>query len=290
VHALTRRGAGVLGLALAAAAPAHAAPCGRPDLVDMIPPDGATSVPPNATLAAHYQTSAEYLGEEVVLVAPDGTVQALPATFDGTEGLLAITPPDPLTPGGAYVVRWPVLRALASATPGTGGEARFTVGAGDDTEAPAFEGVVAASWDLERKPNECTDEIAERFVFDVRLGAASDDGGRDGLALLLFQTSGPSAGASVPVHARALPAADSATVRVALTPREALGRICFAGMVRDMTGKISNGADRQACVGTTEPPFFSGCGVAPAPTGRTPWWAIPLLTLTCRARRGRPRP
>ena len=37
------------------AAPTGArAQCGKPDLVDMVPPDGATGVPLNAELAAHY--------------------------------------------------------------------------------------------------------------------------------------------------------------------------------------------------------------------------------------------
>src|SRR6185436_5466673 len=70
-----RRTLAAVTLALgAAAAPsvARAASCGKPDLVDMVPPDLATGVPLNARLGAHYATAAEYQGEDVVLVHPGG--------------------------------------------------------------------------------------------------------------------------------------------------------------------------------------------------------------------------
>jgi hypothetical protein len=41
----------------------------------------------------------------------------------------------------------------------------------------------------------------------------------------------------------------------------AVGRICFAALVRDLTGKISNGGDTEVCVRTTRPPFFNGCAL-----------------------------
>ena len=281
--------AGLLGTA-ALAPDARAAPCGRPNLLDTVPPDQATDVPPNATLAAHYAASADYLGEDVVLVTPTGE-QALPATFDATEGRLAITPPNPLAPGATYVVRWPALRGLNAAAPGTGGQASFTVGAVPDDAAPAFEGVLGARWDLQRETNDCTDSIEQRFVFDLDLGAASDDGGRAGLTLLLFQTSGPGAdGGSVPVLARALPP-EGTPARVALPTGDAVGRVCFAGLVRDTTGKVSNSADREACVDTTAPPFFRGCGVAPGAHPALAGAILGLLAiLAARLRRGRPRP
>ena len=56
-----RRTLAAVTLALgAAAAPsvARAASCGKPDLVDMVPPDLATGVPLNARLGAHYATAA----------------------------------------------------------------------------------------------------------------------------------------------------------------------------------------------------------------------------------------
>jgi len=276
----------------AAAAAAFAAPCGKPDLLDMIPPDQATGVPPNATLAAIYQRSAEYVNEQVVVKTPDGTEQALPASFDSTEGRLSVTPPD-LLPPGEYTVTWPVLRALASATPGLGGQTTFVVGTTFDAEPPAFEGVLGVRWDYEREADDCTDEITQRYVFDVDIGVASDDGGRDGLTLILFQTRGPAAdGGSVPVYARALPDRDGATVRVALVPADVIGEVCFAGLVRDTTGKISNSADREVCVKTVAPPFFRGCSVAPG-GGADSAACVPALALliaVCRRRRSRSRP
>ena len=269
---------------------AAAAPCGKPDLLDMIPPDGAANVPANATLAAYYERSAEYLGEQVVVITPDGNEQALPATFDPTEARLSVTPPDLLVPGD-YAVRWPVLRSFGSATPGIGGEAHFTVGTELDEEPPLFDGVRGARWDYARDTDDCTDEITQRYVFDVDLGFASDDGGRNGLTLILFQTAGPGAGnGSVPVHARALPGSSAASVRVALVPDDTIGEVCFAGLVRDTTGKISNSADREACVNTVAPPFFRGCSIARAPgDDLAPVVALAIVVIAAGRRRPRPR-
>lgn len=262
----------------------------------MVPPDSALDVPPNATLSAHYATSADYLGEPVVLVLPDGEEQTLPATFDATEVRLSIAPATPLAPGGPYVVRWPALRGLNAAAPGKGGQATFSVVPTPDSASPTFDGVVAASWDLDRSSNDCTDSIEERFSFDLTLGVADDDGGRDDLTLLVFQTSGPAANdASVQVLARALPAAGE-SARVELPTGDAVGRICFAGLVRDTTGKVSNSADRQACVETTATPFFRGCELAPPTRSGQSGSTLGLLAgvwaivLAARRRRDRPRP
>src|SRR6185503_7959297 len=127
-----------------------------------------------------------------------------------------------------------------------------------------FDGVLNASWDYQRETDDCTDEITKRYIFDLTIGLAGDDGGRNGLTLILFQTSGPGAmGASVPVHARALPVSAATPIRVSLVPENATGHVCFAGLVRDTTGQVSNSADRVACVDTAPPPFFRGCQVAP---------------------------
>jgi MYXO-CTERM domain-containing protein len=264
---------------------ATAAPCGRPDLLDMIPPNGAQEVPPNATLSAFYQRSAEYLGEQVVIVTPDGNETALPAVFNATEGRLSVTPPDVLAPG-RYIVRWPVLRSLGSAVPGMGGEAQFDVGQQLDEEPPAFDGVTRVGWDYQRQTDECTDEVTKRYVFDIDLALAGDDGGRNGLTLILFQTSGSGAdGGAVPVHARALPLSAATPVRVALVPEDATGRVCFAGLVRDTTGKISSSADREVCVDTVAPPFFRGCAVAPDNSAGHAVVAVVLLLLAAARRR-----
>ncbi len=66
---------------------ARAQQCGRPDVLDTVPPDLATDVPPNASLTAHYDPSAEYLGEDVVLTPMGGVDEVVTATFDDTQGL-----------------------------------------------------------------------------------------------------------------------------------------------------------------------------------------------------------
>jgi MYXO-CTERM domain-containing protein len=255
-------------LALAVTAGALAAPtgaraqCGKPDLVDMIPPDGATGVPPNAKLAAHYAQATEYLGEDVVLVHPDGSEQLLPAVWESTEQRLSVTPTSALTGDSVYEIRWPVLRGLNAAAPGLGGKARFTTGTAFDTSPPTFVGVVGLSWDLERKNSDCVDDLVERFVFDVDLGAASDDGGTSGLTLMLFQTKGPQVlGMPTPIPARAWPQSGT-RAQVKLVTSESVGEVCFAGIVRDTIGQISQSGDVEACVHTTDPPFFRGCSVS----------------------------
>ena len=247
--------------AVAAARPARAAPCGKPDLVDMVPPDGATEVPRNARLAAHYAASADYLGEEVVLVRPDGGQQILPATWDATEQLLLVTPTAALDPNATYAIQWPPLRGLNAAAPGLGGTARFQTSVGLDSAPPVFAGVTGLAWDLERTTNDCIDEVVERFIFDIDLGAASDDGGESGLTLMLFQTAGPMVGTTpMPIPARAWPK-DGTRAQVKLTTGESVGEICFAGIVRDTIGLTSESGAVEACVHTTAPPFFRGCSV-----------------------------
>jgi len=287
--------AGAGGAAFVAPARAHAAPCGVPDLADMVPPDGATGVPLNATLGAHYMASADYLGEDVVLVHPDGREQVLDAHFDPTEVLLSVTPTEPLIAGGAYVVRWPSLRGLNAATPGYGDDAHFTAGIADDAASPTFTGVTGLRWDLEREHNDCTDELEERYVFDVALGDAADDGGRDGLTLLLFQTSGSGAmGMTVPVATRAMPPA-GATAQVKLPTGDSVGHVCFAALVRDTTNRVSQSGAAEACVDTVAPPFFRGCSVGPRSSSQGAATALAFLptlatlaTLALRARRRKP--
>jgi hypothetical protein len=81
---------------------------------------------------------------------------------------------------------------------------------------------------------------------------------------VVFQTAGPTIGAGAeprPLLARALPAAGG-RVRVELPPAEAVGRICFAALVRDLVGRTSGGGEREICVATVAPPFFVGCAFA----------------------------
>jgi hypothetical protein len=297
VHALTRRGpawaAAGAGLLLAAAgATAAAAPCGRPDLVDMVPPDGAVGVATDATLAAHYASNAEYLGEPVVLVTPDGLENGFTAAFDSTEGLLSITPPAPLAAGASYEIRWPAIRGLNAAAPGNGGTAQFTVGGGPDQHPPTFAGVTGIDWDVERSNNECTDAVEERMVFDLDLGTADDDGGRGQLTLLLYQTAGPQLGdASVPVLAQAMPP-EGTPAHVGLPTNRAVGHVCFAALVRDLTGKVSDSGDQEVCAEVTTPPFFRGCSITggrPTGAGTLPW-LLALLVAHRRRAAGRRQP
>jgi MYXO-CTERM domain-containing protein len=76
-------------------------------------------------------------------------------------------------------------------------------------------------------------------------------------------------------------------VRVPLVPGDVIGNVCFAGLVRDTTGKISNSAAQEVCVKTVTPPFFRGCSVAPGVGGgrEVGWaWAGVLLVLGTRRR------
>ena len=284
--------------AVAAAPAARADSCGKPDLVDMVPPDGATGVPLNARLGAHYAAAAEYLGEDVVLVHPDGSEQLLDATWDATEQLLQVTPTARLDGSSMYEIRWPALRGLNAAAPGLGGKARFTTGVSDDVAGPTFAGVTGLTWDFGRTHDECTDDLVDRFVFDIDLGPASDDGGTSGLTLMLFQTEGPQVMSTpTPIPARAWPQGDGATamhVQVRLAKEAAVGEVCFAGIVRDTTGALSNSGDVEACVQTTDPPFFRGCSVAGVGAGAggtgVPIFAVAggVLALALRRRSRRP--
>lgn len=276
----------------AAAAPARADSCGKPDLVDMVPPDGATGVPLNARLAAHYAAATEYLGEDVVLVHPDGSEQLVDATWDATEQLLQVVPTAPLDPNSTYEIRWPPLRGLNAAAPGLGGKAVFKTGTADDVVPPTFAGVTGLAWDFERTHDECTDDLVDRFVFDIDLGPASDDGGTSGLTLMLFQTEGPRVMSTpTPIPARAWPT-DGMHVQIKLAKDAAVGEVCFAGIVRDTTGGISNSGDVETCVHTTDPPFFRGCSVAgagpPDGGGGGPFTALAVVLLTLRRRSRRP--
>jgi hypothetical protein len=259
----------IVGLSL----PARATTCVKPDFLAAFPPDGATSVPPNAKLTAHYDPIAQYIDEDVRLVrgqsAPDGGTPAssgpgesVPVTFSEDEGRLTTTPPDGLVPGEHYVIEWPKLRGIGTASRGRGANVGFTVGTRDDVEAPSFEGLTGIEWDVVRQSDDCTSSIEERFVFDVTPGKAGDDSGMDTLALVVYQTRGGDVGnaASRPVLTAPFPTSGG-SVRVERPIDGAKGHVCFAAHVMDLTGRVStgNGANKEVCVTTTPPPFFYGC-------------------------------
>ena len=245
---------------------ARADSCTSPDLIETIPQDGAENVPTNAMLFARYATIAQYLGEPVVLEHPAGVDTTVPATFDDTSGLLQITPPMALVPGDSYTVHWPALRGIDTATLGSTSDLTFTAGSEADVSPPTFAGITSVSWDVSRQSDPCNSDIDQRYVFNLGLGAAMDDGGRDSLTLLVFQTSGPSVDSSAPapVLVQRIPP-DGQGVQV--TTDVTVGHICFAAIVRDLTLKAST-SGAPVCVDTVSPPFFYGCGVAPAHRAR----------------------
>jgi MYXO-CTERM domain-containing protein len=278
----------VCALGLVGAAPARATTCARPDVLDAVPPDGAANVPPNASLFAHYDASAEYGGEDVVLTPPGGVDEVVEVTWDGTQGLLTFAPDAPLAPG-SYTLAWPSLRGLNAAALGKGAIVHFTVGTTDDIAPPDFAGLTGVTWDLERETNDCTDSLEDRFVFTLTLAPADDDGGRDGLTLVVFQSSGSGVdGGSIPVLTAAMPAAGTG-VTVKLAVGDATGHVCFAAIARDLTGKISSSGARTVCVDTTAPPFFRGCAVAPAGGGEAGMLSFAGLALAFARSRRRAR-
>jgi len=302
---------------------AHADSCTSPDLIETIPASGATDVPTNASLFARYATIAQYLGEPVVLEhivgnavacdAQDGGADAgtqcitcdaqdagvdagtscvemtVQATFDDTSGLLQITPPMPLVPGDSYVVRWPALRGIDTATLGMTQNLAFTAGTEQDVSPPTFAGITSVSWDVSRNSDPCNGAIDQRYVFDLALGTAASDAGRDSLTLLVFQTSGPAveAGTPAPVLVQRIPPEGQA-VQVSSAIGDAVGHICFAAIVRDLTLKASTSGS-PVCVDTVAPPFFYGCGVTARARGGVVVSVALVASLLALARRARRR-
>ena len=218
-------------------------------------------MPIGAPLHAFYAAAAIYQNEPILLDLPDGTELALIGDFDSAEGRLTLTPPDALAPLAGHTIHWPELRGTTSGGKGLGKKVTFTTGAGMDVTAPVFEGVTALSWDRVRETDDCTDKIEDRLAFDVALGEANDDGGRDSLTLVLSQTAGPRLGNGPrQIFIGPLPPPGK-PAHVSLAVDGAVGRICFAALVRDLTDRISGGGDREVCVQTTRPPFFYGCAL-----------------------------
>jgi hypothetical protein len=256
----------MLGAVVAHAPAARATTCGRPELLDSAPADGAT-VPPNASLSAHYSPEAEYGNEDVVFTPPGGIDEAFAGndpnpivSWDAAQEILTFKPPQRLD-AGAYKIVWPALRGLNTASPSTPVTVNFTVGTVDDVAPPDFGGLTGVTWDLERQNNDCTNSLENRLVFTLSLAPADDDGGRSNLTLVVFQSSGSGVdGGPVPVTSMAMPAAGK-PVTVKLSVGESTGHVCFAAIARDLTGQISNSGDKTVCVDTTAPPFFRGCAL-----------------------------
>lgn len=281
---------------------ARAADCAPPEILDMFPPDGATNVPTNAILSAHYSPSSQWVGGEhevVTLHGPDPGGEDIPVDplpdctppegmdrfppgnycWSGSEGLLKLRPPEDLRAGSAYTVEWPGLRGL-TASRGAGRTVTFTVGDGPDVESPKFAGLENVEWDVGRSKDECIDSEADRFLFDLTPGEASDDFGTESLALVVYETRGPNIGPSSPPEQVAFlpfPVKRDPT-RIELSLDDGKGPVCFAARAQDLIGNSSTGADKQVCATTKKPPFFYGCAMT-APRFATTTAAPALLLL-----------
>jgi MYXO-CTERM domain-containing protein len=253
--------------------PAWGAPCNLPDLLESLPPDGAAGVPTNAVPTALYAVSADYLGEPVIVTEEGGGEVSVVVTFDRAEGVLRATPAQPLRAAAAYIVEWPELRGIGTASKGRSATVRFVTGTALDLTPPTFGGVTDSDWQFEREMDDCTDRLEDRFVFDIGLSPAEDDGSAGGLLLRVFQTRGPRTdpAAPEPVLIRSWPA-DERRVEVVRTQTTALGPVCFSAIVSDLVGQPSSGGERETCLTTVEPPFFEGCAVArPGPARGVPY-------------------
>lgn len=246
------------------------AQCGRPDLESTLPRDGAVGVPSNAQLTAAYASTAEYDDENVELEVEGAETYSLLGDFDASEGILSITPPEPLREV-QYTATWPRLRGLGTASRGGGATVTFMGSDLVDTENPQFDGLTDVRWDIKRANDDCTDDVEERVILELELGAANDDSGRENLNLIVFQTRGPNIDPELPEQILLTPFPSSNTLKLARTVNDSKGTVCFAAIARDLTGRISASGDAEVCTKTVAPPFFEGCslteGAKPASGG-----------------------
>jgi hypothetical protein len=268
-----------------------AAPCGRPDVDLTFPPSDATSVPPNARLSAHYAAPALYDDEPVSLVDATGADVPLTVQWDEADAMLRAAPAQALATGYHELV-WPGLRGLSGAGIGRGSMTSFFVGTEPDQAPPTFLGLTEIAWDLSRDRDPCLDGLEDRFVFELSLGEASDDGGTDSLTVQIFETRDPARADGEPerVALRAMPSDGKFEVR---RPAEKAGKTCFAAVVQDLLGNVSGGGEREVCVKTKKPPFFDGCSLsagAERGSGGWLWFAAAVSWLSLRRGvRGAPR-
>jgi hypothetical protein len=271
-------------LALSFSVRAAADTCNRPDLLDAVPPDGAENVPPNASLHARYATTAQYLNEDVVVEHVGHDEHTYVGTFDEAIGWLTVTPDPALVPGDQYIVHWPKLRGLNTANLGRAKDVTITAGSTSDEELPDFAGLSSLEWDVDRDRDDCTDSLEERYLFDFYLRPANDDGGRESLMLLVFQTKGPriSSDAPEPVLFRKMPGSGGyARLRSPIADGE--GDVCFAAIARDLTDKTSASGNREVCTTTVKPPFFTGCTLANRERSGSAGFGF-LIAIACLAR------
>ena len=288
---LTSRASALAGLmAFSWLASARAAPCGRPDIDATFPPDQAQTVPPNASLAAHYASPATYDDEPVSLTDDAGELVGATVTYDEADSMLRVAPDQALA-RGSYRIEWPGLRGVGNSGVGRGRTTSFAVASDtNDAAPPVFAGLTDISWDLSRERDPCLDRLDDRFVFELHVGRGSDDAGVALLSLSAFQTLDPlSPARAAPSRVGVYPWPNNGVLEVRRPATEA-GKTCFAAVAQDLVGNVSGGGEREVCVKTKKPPFFEGCTVATAPGGRTPPFAASwglLLAGLAWLRRGR---
>lgn len=271
-----------------------AAPCGRPDVDQTFPYDGAKSVPSNALLSAHYSAPALYSEEGVMLTDAAGAEIAVTTTFDKAENVVRVQP-DAALADGTYTAEWPTLRGLSEGGVGLGKTTKFTVQGVTDVARPTFVGLTQIDWDLSRSHDDCTDRQENRFVFKLKVGAATDDAGPDLLSLSVFQTKDPlNPEQSGPNKVALSTWSEDGTIEVK-RPAGNAGETCFAAIAQDLVGNVSGGGEREVCVKTQKPPFFDGCSVLPRDPGSSHGALFILLAalgsrVAARGRRAPRRP
>jgi hypothetical protein len=266
----------------------EAAPCGRPDVDLTFPPNNATSVPNNALFAAHYASPALYNDEAVTLTDAAGNDVAVTVTYDDAESTLHAAP-DQTLGDGSHRIDWPGLRGVSGGGLGRGRTTNFFVQSTTDAAPPTFAGLIDIDWDLARDRDPCLDRLDDRFVFRLKVGAASDDVGAELLALQIFETRDPltpDQTGPTKVGVRGWPADGSVEVR---RPAGKAGQTCFAAVVQDLLGNVSGGGEREVCIKTQKPPFFDGCslsprGVTPGASASKLWFLLALIGLRRRGR------
>lgn len=290
------------------------AACGRPNVVDTLPPAGQTAVPTNTALSATYELGATHQGEPVIVTAAPGSRHQLSASYSRALRSLLVTLPNctggapgcvenpdfpagQLKPNTEYTVEWPGLRTDAAARVGQGATVTFTSGPGPDSSSPSFEGTRDVRWGFEREYDNCSDTESERYVFDVKVSPPTYAGGEELLVMHVFQTVGrllekDENGNAVPEEVHRGRYRGGEWIRVKQPIATAFGEVCFSAFAEAPNGLISQGSETEACTRTEHPPFFEGCsfgGQSARSNAWTLWLVVGFGALLARARRASQR-
>lgn len=277
--------AGVV-VALAVAPSVRAQACAPANLRFALPSNGAVGVPLDATLRAYYAIGARYAAESVIVTSGTRS-ESFVGDFDRSTGVLSVTPTTVLEPRITYTVTWPAL--VSSGAPGRGAIVSFTTGEALDGSPPAIDEIARLDWDVIAIDDVCIGTSIERYVFDVALAGARDDGGADTLEASVYLTRGPLLAATLPPRLVATepPGEAAHAVRVTLPREDSLGQVCFSALVRDLRGRTS-AATPERCVVTERPPFFRSCDVTAAgiaASSRSVLGTLLLAVVALRVRR-----